>query len=455
MAPLSSRTVHSISGFHFPLGVTNAPGAPLYGIEHTNRGCDLNVTYNAGKEMPAATALNGLPCRSGSTEGCGAGIVTGRRFMESDELRLLAGGIPLYRIVSPGGERIDEGIVSNGKLIGAIGVVGIAGDSQLAEYAAATGAFGALGSAHGAIVPLPSYPLAFPGNVFVEGIRLPFLGLDQRLVFNDDGLPTGLVRPKGTTAGTDAGTYVVEARSGGCVPNGYLVGPLSGSLLTSAEVDQIVSRAVATAKRTRAIIRLPLSSYSRMVISVADVDGRVLALFRMADATVFSADVAVAKARNVVFFSSGDPAAAIDLPGIAKGTAVSNRTIGFAAQPYFPPGISAQNVRNGPFFAGLWTRDSATPCSQGSQPSNPNQNGVVFFPGSTPLYRDGKLAGGLGVSGDGVEQDDYVAVGGAGGFLPPEASWADRQKIDGVRLPMFKFPRQPEGVTECGSDGCD
>ena len=35
-----------------------------------------------------------------------------------------------------------------------------------------------------------------------------------------------------------------------------------------------------------------------------------------------------------------------------------------------------------------------------------NQNGVVFFPGSTPLYKNGVLVGGLGVSGDGVDQDD-------------------------------------------------
>ena len=70
------------------------------------------------------------------------------------------------------------------------------------------------------------------------------------------------------------------------------------------------------------------------------------------------------------------------------------------------------------------------------------------FAGSTPLYRGNALIGGLGVSGDGIEQDDYVTYFGAGEFLPAEARWADRIVVDGVRLPMFKFPRQPEGVEE-------
>lgn len=455
MAPLSSRTVHSISGFHFPLGVTNAAGAPLFGVENTNRGCELNVVFLEGKCLPPARSLNGLPCRAGETEGCGRGIVTGREFMSLDEGQLLAGGIPLYRIVRPGADRVDEGIVSNGKLVGAIGVVGIDGDPQLAEFAAVSGAFGAIGSPNGPIVPVPSYPLPEPGNVFIDGVRLPFLGPDQRLTFNENGLPVGIARLEGTQGGSDAGTYVLAPLSGGCAPNGYLVGPLDGSRLSAADVDGIVSRAIARSTRTRAAIRLPLNSYARMVIAVADVDGSVLALYRMPDATMFSPDVSVAKARNVVYFSSGDPAVALDLPGIKAGTAVTSRTVGYGAQPYYPPGMNGRKPRVGPFYNGLLARDSATPCSQGSQATNPNQNGVVFFAGSTPLYRDGHLAGGLGVSGDGVDQDDYVAYYAAGAFLPPANLWADRIKIDRVRMPMFKFPRQPEGVTECGSAACD
>jgi hypothetical protein len=36
-------------------------------------------------------------------------------------------------------------------------------------------------------------------------------------------------------------------------------------------------------------------------------------------------------------------------------------------------------------------------------------NGTQIFPGSVPIYRGGTLIGGIGVSGDGVDQDDMIA----------------------------------------------
>jgi uncharacterized protein GlcG (DUF336 family) len=50
---------------------------------------------------------------------------------------------------------------------------------------------------------------------------------------------------------------------------------------------------------------------------------------------------------------------------------------------------------------------------------NSNQDhGIIQFPGGLPLYKNGHLVGGLGVSGDGVNQDEDVARGGAVGFTP-------------------------------------
>lgn len=448
-APLSSRTVRFISGIHFPPGITNTASAALYGIENTNRGCDFNVTFNAGKCIERARSLNGKPCNPFDTTGCGTGIVTGKRLPnDSDVSSVMAGGIPLYRIIPPGLDRVNKGELSNGKLVGGIGVVGIEGDSQLAEFASVSGAFGSLATG---IAPVPFYPLPDPGNVFIDGIRLPFLGPDLKLTFNSDGLPTGVERLDGTTAGTATGEYVVAPQNGGCAPNGYLVGPMAGSQLSRDEVDAIVQRAVVKAKRTRGAIRLPLNSYARMVIAVADLDGTLLAIYRMPDATVFSIDVSVAKSRNVIWFTQSG-----DLPGVPKGTAVSNRTIAFGSQPYYPSGIDSNVFEPvpGPFYSPIFLNDLANPCSQGRQAKNANQNGVVFFAGSSPLYRGSTLIGGLGVSGDGIEQDDYVTVAGAGPFLPPSDLWADRIKNNGVRLPMFKFPRHPEGVTECGGGPC-
>jgi uncharacterized protein GlcG (DUF336 family) len=226
------------------------------------------------------------------------------------------------------------------------------------------------------------------------------------------------------------------------VPSGYLFGPNASAQLTAAQVNSVVSRANAQAQRTRAAIRLPLGSSTRMVIAVAGLDGTILGLFRMPDATIFSIDVAVAKSRNAIYFSSAgrDPR---DLPSVPQGTAVTARTIGFGAMPLFPPGIN--NTAPGPFFRNF-VQDVATPCSQGLDPNNlPNQSGIVFFPGSLALYRGGQIVGGLGVSGDGVEQDDLVtAAGVTPDFVPPVNIRADQVFIGGVRLPLFKFPRNPE-----------
>jgi uncharacterized protein GlcG (DUF336 family) len=46
------------------------------------------------------------------------------------------------------------------------------------------------------------------------------------------------------------------------------------------------------------------------------------------------------------------------------------------------------------------------------------RNGLVTFPGGVPLYKDGRLVGGIGASGDGVDQDEVIAFAGAVGFAP-------------------------------------
>ena len=379
-APLSSRTVNTISREHFPNGVPNQPAAPLFGIENTNRGCDLNATFLS--EVP--------PARNAAGTGPGPGIT------------VIPGGIPVFK---------------NGPLVGGLGVAGI--DPDAAEFAAVSATANTQ-----FFVPLPLPP---PGAVFINGVRLPFVRQTSR--------------PAGTAAASSpGGVYQVPARDGGAEPEGYLVGPEPSATLSEDEVRGIIQSAVDRANKTRAVIRLPLGSRARFVIAVTDLDGNILGLYRMPDATVFSIDVAVAKARNVVYFSSpgADPQ---DLPGVPPGTAVTNRTIGFGAQSFFPSGIDDSSP--GP-FRDLYLFDVANPCTQGRQPANPNQSGVVFFPGSAPLYRNGVMVGGLGVSGDGVEQDDYVTAGGAEGFEPPEQIRADQIFIRGVRLPYFKFPRNPE-----------
>ncbi len=398
-APLSSRTVRFISGIHFPPGVSFTANAALYGIENTNRGCSFNTTFIPGKEIPPSTLIDGTTL--------GLGIITGKADLnDSDPLAVNPGGVPIFK---------------NGTLVGGVGVV--AASSAVAEYAAFQGSGGLVGLPGGiGLVVAP------PGVVFIDGIALPFVNQTTP--------------PAGITSGSFVGSYVmVPTGDLPLAPEEYLVAPKAGPLggLTVTEVDSIVMNAVATANVTRAVIRLPLGSRTRMVIAVADLDGTLLAVYRMPDATIFSIDVAVAKSRNVIYYST--PPAPVDLPGVPSGTAVSNRTISFGAQPLFPPGIDGSGP--GPFFD-LYKKDTMFPCTQGSDPNNVlNQSGIVFFPGAVPLYRNGVIVGGLGVSGDGVEQDDFVTNGGAAGFDAPTAIRADQVFIDGVRLPYLKFPRDP------------
>jgi len=398
-APLSSRTVRFISGIHFPPGVTNAPTADLYGIENTNRGCTLATNFLPGQTVHPSTALSGVP-------GSGLGILTGKsKLDDSDPNAVNPGGVPIFR---------------NSIVVGGIGVAGVSHD--IAEYAAFTAS-----ESNGFGLP---NPLPAPGAVFIGGIALPFV--------NQTAIPAG------SSPGTADGNYLAgfsPVASAGQPPEGDLIQTTAGSMLTAAEVQQVMDNAEATANKTRAAIRLPLNSSARMVIAVADLDGTLIGLRRMPDATVFSIDVAASKARNMIYFNSANRTTA-DLPGVPMGTAVTNRTISFGSQPLFPPGINGSGP--GPFY-NLFLQDLANPCTQGNQSGAPNANrsGVVFFPGSVGLFKNGVLVGGLGISGDGVDQDDFVTSGGSAGFEAPTAIRADQIFINGVRLPYFKFPRNP------------
>ena len=71
-------------------------------------------------------------------------------------------------------------------------------------------------------------------------------------------------------------------------------------------------------------------------------------------------------------------------------------------------------------------------------------NPMAVVTSSLP-WSDRDLQGrGLPTNGDGVAQDDLVTAAGATGFAPPEGIRADQILIDGVRLPFFKFPQNPE-----------
>jgi uncharacterized protein GlcG (DUF336 family) len=283
-------------------------------------------------------------------------------------------------------------------------------------------------------------------------------------------LYTALNRPvSGTVNGTDQPVAPggVLLLAGLPQPSGWLLAPQSSSLpggLTAAQVQQIILQGINQASKTRAQIRVQ-STFAKMVLAVADRDGTLLGVFRMPGSTVFSIDVAIAKSRNTAYYASADLQPADQVAGVPLGAAFTNRTFRYLAAPRYPsgsatappgpfsilntPGIDSSTGLNvgGPlpvaaFNGTVLGYDSFNPGTnfRATTPAA-NQNGVIFFPGSTPLYLGGVLQGGYGISGDGVDQDDVVTFFGSAGFAPPTAIQADQFFVRSIRLPFIKFSR--------------
>jgi Haem-degrading len=174
------------------------------------------------------------------------------------------------------------------------------------------------------------------------------------------------------------------------------------------------------------------------------------------------------------------------------GIAYSDRAIGNLSRPFFPDGIDG--APNGPFSkpAGQWSVFSTglqldlsinailqnvlfasgaittdvtpgcagvalTPTLQASQtlPAQAQHqlaNGLQIFPGSVPIYRGATLVGAIGVSGDGIDQDDMVAFLGLqrasvalqGSIQEAPANRrADTLQPQGTRLLYVQCPQAP------------
>jgi len=134
---------------------------------------------------------------------------------------------------------------------------------------------------------------------------------------------------------------------------------------------------------------------TKMHIAVVARDGKLLKVLSMPDAWVGSIDIAIAKARTAAFFSSDE-------------NALTSRIIGVLSQAHAAGGSGGA----GP----LWGIGNSNQVGITGSPEF--RNGLITFPGGVPLYKGGKLVGGVGVSGDGVDQDEAVAFAGAAGFEP-------------------------------------
>ena len=426
----TTRTAGFIIQEHFPPGVSFRPGGPLYGVQFSSLPCtDIKLP-------PSPLGLSGDP-----------------------------GGLPIYKDGQPAG-----GIGIEGDGLYTVDRNPTDLDQPFEELIAASGVRGF------------EAPTGIRGNnILVDGIRLPYSNVNNppapaTIPFGSlPGSPSVTFGPGGVPPDSEFVPAIVGGIAGEVSPRFFPfiagVSPATAPL-TAAEVDTIIGRAAQQGNITRAAIRQPLGSNARVTIAVVDATGRVLGVFRQKDAPVFGFDVAVQKARSAAFFSNA--AAGTLLRGAGFGTfvdraavdglqldgsvAFSDRAIGFLHRPFFPDGID--NTAGGPFSTTIadWSPfnvglqlelikanflaslgGAPVPCSSISN----LPNGIQIFAGSVPLYKNGVFVGAIGVSGDGIDQDDLIAAAGANGFSPPIGIRSDQVFVRSVRLPFLKFPRSP------------
>lgn len=458
----TSRTAGFIIQQHFPPGVRNTPPGPLVGVGFSNL---FYSDINRFKQIPPgfnSLDLNPAPGNPFSIPDPFTGKISGG--IRGNPVLLTSlndapGGLPLYK---------------GGNLVGGIGVVGDKSVSDLSPAAAillgvtqksSTPGFKAGTDTDEEVALAGQTNFRPPGeilatNVLINGIRVPYVGIAARDIKDvEDVVPLGRIgRPvAGFPVQAPPPPFPYEVgRFGGF--EGEIRAPLRDDplsrvkgrelinkvgRLTRNEVEEIIIEAAQRARITRAGIRLPLGTSMKCWIVVVNNPNRagdkpvVLGTFRTGEAPLFSWDVAAQKARSALFFSN-------------RQLAVSSRTIGFISQSMFPPGLDGRP--RGPFFGfqeavtfrRLLVGADANQLGRVGFPGNPNlPNGLTIFPGGFPLYRDGVLIGAIGVSGDGVDQDDIVGSSGTKDFQADPKIRADQYTLRGARLPYAKFPRDP------------
>ncbi len=495
----TTRTASQIVQEHFNPGEINQPGGPLFGVQFSQLACsdfmqrfDPAVSTAPGpKRSPLGLSadpggmplyIDGVPVGGIGIESDGeytADIVISDFDRRSDELIAVAGS---FGFATPA-DRQAERITVDGKTFRFSDV----GPSDLATDPSTAAGFASLGPAMGALLPVTGY---------TQGAIL------QGTAF---GQPESGIRPDTADyPGLDAFILVDENNQNRFPPR---PGTDGANAMTETEVRTLIQEALKVANRARAQIRRPVGSQARVSISIVDTNGQILGIARTRDAPIFGLDVSLQKSRTANFFSgafAGD-----DLRGapdasyinsalevtetirigdyadaaqtfLESPTALDDGAFAFAdrsggnlSRPFFPDGLVG--TENGPFSKPI---ERWSPFSVGLQldlvynqviqhvgfvlgafPDVGNNctaidrlpNGIQIFPGSVPVYRGNTLIGGIGVSGDGIDQDDMISFLGlhnAGEILgtinnaPPEIR-ADNLTPRGVRLRYVQCPQSP------------
>ena len=501
----STRTASEIVQQHFPPapGAVGLESGPLFGVQFSQLPCsDLNARF-----LPA-----GGPAAFIGPKRSPLGLAADSGGFPLYKNGVVVGGIG---VLSDGGYTFDPNVtdtdVEDDEFIALAGTIGFdAPETIRANRISVDGTL--LRYSEAATSGLRSTPASAPGFPTINGTAgqlVAVRGYSNATVIA--GTPYG-TEASGYRKATAAELNNIDAfiLTDGSGNNRFPIRAATagvGAPLTAAEARAILEEAFIIMSRGRAQIRQPLDSRIQVTISLVDTNGAVLGIVRSPDAPIFGTDVSLQKARSVNFHSH--PNAATDLladpnpdvrafvakartffndPAALTGNfAFSDRAVGNVSRPYFPDGqvrplsgpFSRPIAQFNPFSTGLQsalilanlgehlafvtgaaptdTPQRCTKLPDAAPGQNRLQNGLQIFPGGVPVYRNGVLVGGLGVSGDGIDQDDMISflglanggkrVGNGVGHAPPEKR-ADRIEVQvtnerRVRLRYVNCPFAP------------
>jgi len=461
----STRSASQIIQEHFDPGEHEAPGGPLFGVQFSSLICGdvtvLNPTLTGGirsGNKPVSAGLTGpRPLPLGLSADPGGFPL----YIQGD----LVGGIG---VEFDGRYTVDRGIHNfDRNFEEAVALTGSRGYEAPSERTANNNFVAGKTLRYSDVVAedIAAIPTELPPLDDGVLLALPFYTNGTILDGSIFGTPpSGFVNT--TRAGVPA-AVLVDGAGNPRFPSRDGAGLSSGAQLRANEVEAILDSAIVTATRMRAAIRRPLDTPARVSIWIVDTNGTPIGFTRGLDAPVFGTDVSLQKARTALFFSSQDAGerltairaangigkfedyvsqanSFVGVPVFTGGFAFSNRGIGNLARPFYPDGIDGNP--NGPLslpFPGSGGPRTWSPFNDGLQldlvfqrlaqplgiPNNPPvnipdscvderlgnrlRNGIQIFAGSVPLYRGFELIGAIGISGDGIDQDDMIAFFGA------------------------------------------
>ncbi len=481
----STRTASYLIQKHLPPGIRNVPSGPLFGLQFSQLQCSDLVNTSDGASVgvgPRPSPL-GVAADPGGFPLYKGGVVVGG-------IGVVAGATSTYGLdLDPDPRRLDfdvEEIIAQSATTGFTAPAAIRGDritvggATLRYSDSDARLVGPLASTTGAPIPDPPAEQVSVDNFFVSPVPLDGTRYGEPA--------SGFVADEGSVyPGTGSlGLFILVDALGNPRQGLPLDGaPVSGQNLSVDDVKALMRSSFNVARVARAQLRKPDGSFARVSVSIVDADGRVLAIARSPDAPVLGTDVSLQKARSAVFFSRNTASQNLNLlfppisggdsryvrdtraffgntnpNALANGLAISGRALGNIARPNFPDGVDGKPrgpLSNGinwsPFNQGVqfdlisnkllaYGAERCTTLLSGENTSLGIDNGIQIRPASVPIYKNGVLVGGIGASGDGIEQEELViALGLARIGIPGIGHAPASRRVKGLKY--IQCPQAP------------